>query len=56
MKRIKTAEFLKNELNKMIAIFPEERRAIEYRYEHSLRVASIALEIAKKEGLDEDRC
>ena len=28
MKRIKTAEFLKNELNKMIAIFPEERRAI----------------------------
>lgn len=56
MKRIKTAEFLKNELNKMIELFPEERRAIEYRYEHSLRVASIALDIAKKEGLDEERC
>ena len=40
----------------MIELFPEEKRAIEYRYEHSLRVASIALDIAKKEGLDEDRC
>ncbi|MGN1405062.1 MAG: HD domain-containing protein [Erysipelotrichaceae bacterium] len=56
MIRIQTAEFLKNELNKMVKLFPEERRAIEYRYEHSLRVTSITLEIAKKEGLDEDRC
>ena len=51
-----TAKFLKDELSKMIELFPEEKRAIEYRYEHSLRVASIALDIAKKEGLDEDRC
>ncbi|MDY4641466.1 MAG: HD domain-containing protein [Erysipelotrichaceae bacterium] len=56
MHRELTAKFLKDELSKMIELFPEEKRAIEYRYEHSLRVASIALDIAKKEGLDEDRC
>ena len=56
MHRESTAKFLKDELSKMIELFPEEKRAIEYRYEHSLRVASIALDIAKKEGLDEDRC
>ena len=56
MHRELTAKFLKGELSKMIELFPEEKRAIEYRYEHSLRVASIALDIAKKEGLDEDRC
>lgn len=56
MNRELTAKFLKDELSKMIELFPEEKRAIEYRYEHSLRVASIALDIAKKEGLDEDRC
>lgn len=56
MHRELTAKFLKDELSKMIELFPEEKRAIEYRYEHSLRVASIALYIAKKEGLDEDRC
>ena len=56
MHRELTAKFLKDELSKMIELFPEEKRAIEYRYEHSLRVASIALNIAKKEGLDEDRC
>ena len=51
MHRELTAKFLKDELSKMIELFPEEKRAIEYRYEHSLRVASIALDIAKKEGL-----
>ena len=56
MHRELTAKFLKDELSKMIELFPEEKRAIEYRYEHSLRVASIALDIAKKEGLDEDHC
>ena len=56
MHRELTAKFLKDQLSKMIELFPEEKRAIEYRYEHSLRVASIALDIAKKEGLDEDRC
>ena len=56
MHRELTAKFLKDELSKMIELFPEEKREIEYRYEHSLRVASIALDIAKKEGLDEDRC
>ena len=56
MHRELTAKFLKDELSKMIELFPEEKRAIEYRYEHSLRVASIALDIAKKERLDEDRC
>ena len=56
MHRELTAKFLKDEHSKMIELFPEEKRAIEYRYEHSLRVASIALDIAKKEGLDEDRC
>ena len=56
MHRELTAKFLKDELSKMIELFPEEKRAIEYRYEHLLRVASIALDIAKKEGLDEDRC
>ena len=56
MHRELTAKFLKDELSKMIELFPEEKRAIEYRYDHSLRVASIALDIAKKEGLDEDRC
>lgn len=56
MHRELTAKFLKDELSKMIELFPEEKRAIEYRYEHSLRVASIALDIAKKEGLDENRC
>lgn len=56
MHRELTAKFLKDELSKMIELFPEEKRAVEYRYEHSLRVASIALDIAKKEGLDEDRC
>ena len=56
MHRELTAKFLKDELSKMIELFPEEKRAIEYRYEHSLRVASIALDIAKKEELDEDRC
>ena len=56
MHRELTAKFLKDELSKMIELFPEEKRAIEHRYEHSLRVASIALDIAKKEGLDEDRC
>ena len=56
MHRELTAKFLKDELSKMIELFPEEKRAIEYRYEHSLRVAAIALDIAKKEGLDEDRC
>lgn len=56
MHRELTAKFLKDELSKMIELFPEEKRAIEYRYEHSLRVASTALDIAKKEGLDEDRC
>ena len=56
MNRELTAKFLKDELSKMIELFPEEKRAIEYRYEHSLRVASIALDIAKKEGLDENRC
>lgn len=56
MHRELTAKFLKDELSKMIELFPEEKRAIEYRYEHSLRVASIALDIAKKEGFDEDRC
>ena len=56
MHRELTAKFLKDELSKMIELFPEEKRAIEYRYEHSLRVASIALDIDKKEGLDEDRC
>ena len=56
MHRELPAKFLKDEHSKMIELFPEEKRAIEYRYEHSLRVASIALDIAKKEGLDEDRC
>ena len=56
MHRELTAKFLKDEVSKMIELFPEEKRAIEYRYEHSLRVASIALDIAKKEGLDEDHC
>ena len=34
MHRELTAKFLKDQLSKMIELFPEEKRAIEYRYEH----------------------
>ncbi len=51
----KAAEFLKTELNKTVGFTDRTPRMVEYRIEHSFRVAHIALEIAKAEGFDEER-
>lgn len=51
----KAEEFVKNELLKAADFKRKTRRDAEYRIEHSFRVANIAVEIAKKEGFDEER-
>lgn len=51
----KTEQFVKTELMKMVDYPDTCEHEAQYRIEHSFRVAHIAAEIAKKEGLDEER-
>ena len=51
----KAAEFLKTELNKTVDFADRTKRMVEYRIEHSFRVAGIAREIARAKGFDEER-
>jgi len=51
----KVEEFLKEELAKSVQYEDNNQRSVEYRIEHSYRVANIALTIAKKEGLDQEK-
>ena len=50
---IKTAEYLRTELY-ACDYFKGRPEEIDYRYEHSIRVANIGSEIAKREGIDEE--
>ena len=50
---VKTAEYLKAELY-ACDYFKGRPEEIDYRYEHSIRVANIGSEIAKREGIDEE--
>jgi uncharacterized protein len=50
-----TEKFLKEELEKSITFKDNTRRSVDYRYEHSLRVANIGVEIAKVEGFDQEK-
>jgi len=50
----KADEFLKKELMKLANYYDKNLRGALYRIEHSYRVAYIAVEIAKKEGFNED--
>lgn len=55
MGKIERADrFLREELKKC-PYFQKNERSGQYRYEHSVRVANIGKEIARKEGLDEER-
>ena len=51
----KTADFLWNELQKSIFFQDNNQRSLEYRYEHSLRVANIGRLIALEEGINEEK-
>ena len=51
----KAAEFLKTELGKTVVFADRTPRMVEYRIEHSFRVAGLAREIARAEGFDEER-
>ena len=51
----KAAEFLQTELGKTVAYTDRTERMVEYRIEHSFRVAEIARRIAAEEGFDEER-
>jgi len=51
----KTEEFIKKELLKLADFKDNIMRMAEYRIEHSYRVAYICGEIARSEGLDEER-
>lgn len=51
----KAADFLQTELRKTVGFTDRTERMVEYRIEHSFRVAGIAREIAKAEGFDEER-
>lgn len=51
----KVAHFLWNQLTPSINYKGNMQRSVEYRYEHSWRVANIGRMIAQGEGLDEER-
>lgn len=51
----KTEAFMRRELMKLADFQDNCQRQAEYRIEHSIRVAHIALEIAEAEGLDPER-
>ena len=51
----RAADFLQTELRKTVGFTDRTERMVEYRIEHSFRVAKIAREIAKGEGFDEER-
>ena len=51
----KTEKFLWNNLEKSIDFQGNTRRSVEYRFEHSWRVANIGRIIAKNEGFDEEK-
>lgn len=47
----KSIKFLSDQYDKNVS-YINNKEAKEYRFEHSIRVANIGIEIAKKEGLD----
>jgi uncharacterized domain HDIG len=51
----RTEAFMRAELMKLADYKDNNRRMAEYRIEHSIRVAHIAADIARKEGFDEER-
>jgi len=51
----KTDAFLRQELMKLATFHDNTPRMAEYRIEHSYRVANIGIQIARAEGLDEER-
>jgi len=52
----RTEQFLREKLALMEQYEDVGRRAMDYRIEHSLRVANIGREIALREGFDEEKC
>lgn len=51
----KVEEYLRTEMVKLASFPEEDQKSVDYRIEHSIRVAHIAAEIAEAEGFDVER-